>query len=53
MGENTYRVVVGKDEGKSPLGRSNSKWQGNNNNNKVRTDWPYFEVIDPVQDNNK
>jgi hypothetical protein len=27
------RVLVGKDEGKEPLGRPNRRWEGNNNNN--------------------
>jgi hypothetical protein len=29
MGENVYRILVGKPEGKRPLGRPNCRWVDN------------------------
>jgi hypothetical protein len=34
MGENTYRILVGKLEGKRPLGRLRRKWEDN-----IKTDF--------------
>jgi hypothetical protein len=34
---NTYRVLVGKPEGKRPLGRCRCKWQDNNRINLRET----------------
>jgi len=30
-----YRVLVGKPEGKRPLGRPRRRWENNNNNNMM------------------
>jgi hypothetical protein len=40
MGEkrNAYRILVGKPEGKKPLGRSRRRWVDNNNGSLERWD---------------
>jgi hypothetical protein len=36
---NAYRILVGKSEGKRPLGRPRSRWEGHI---KIGTDWTHL-----------
>jgi hypothetical protein len=42
-----YRILVGKSEGKRPLGRPRCRWV---NNTKTHLRKKFMEVIDLVQD---
>jgi glucose dehydrogenase len=52
MGEktNAYRILVGKPEGKKPLGRSRHKWVDNIKMNLKETGWGSMDRIDLAQD---
>ena len=55
MGERrgTYRVLVGKPEGRIPLGRSRRRWEGNIKVNLREGCWEDVNWIDLAQDRDK
>jgi hypothetical protein len=52
MGEkrNTYRILVGKPEGKRPLGRPRRKWENNIRMDLREIGWGGMDWIDLAQD---
>jgi hypothetical protein len=52
MGEkkNAYRILVGKPEGKRPLGRSRSRWVDNIKMELRERGWDGMDWIDMAQD---
>jgi hypothetical protein len=54
MGEkrNAYRVLVGKPQGKRPLGRPRGRWVNNIKMNLRETGWGGVVWIDLAQDRN-
>jgi hypothetical protein len=52
MGEkkNTYRILVGKPEGRRPLGRSRRRWVDNIKMDLREIGWDDMDWIDLVQD---
>jgi hypothetical protein len=52
MGENrnAYRILVGKPEGKRPLGRPRRRWVYNIKVNLGETGWDGVDWIDMAQD---
>jgi hypothetical protein len=55
MGEkrNTYRLLVGKVEGKRPLGRPRRRWVDSIRMNLLELGWGDVEWIDLAQDKNR
>jgi hypothetical protein len=55
MGEkrNTYRLLVGKPEGKRPLGRPRCKWVYNIRMDVVDVEWGDVDWISLAQDRNR
>jgi hypothetical protein len=55
MGEkrNAYRLLVGKPEGKSPLGRPRRSWVDNIKTGLLETGWGCVDWIDLAQDRDK
>jgi hypothetical protein len=55
MGEkrNAYRLLVGKPEGKTPLGRPRRRWLDNNRRDLVEVDWGDVDWIEMAQDRDK
>jgi hypothetical protein len=55
MGEkrNAYRLLVGKPEGKRPLGRSRRRWMDNIMMDLGKVGWGYVDWIDLAQDRNR
>jgi hypothetical protein len=47
---NAYRLLVGKPEGKGPLGRPRLRWVANNKINLREIGWDGVDLIDMVQD---
>jgi hypothetical protein len=47
---NAYRILVGKSEGKRPLGRPRSRWVDNTEMDLRETGWDNMDWIDLVQD---
>jgi hypothetical protein len=45
-----YRILVGKPEGKSPLGRTRRRWVNNIKMDLKWTGWDGKDWIDPAQD---
>jgi hypothetical protein len=52
MGEkrNTYRILVGKPEGKRPLGRPRCRWVDNTKMDLRKIGWYGMDWIDLAQD---
>jgi hypothetical protein len=55
MGEkrNTYRLLVGKAEGKKPLGRPRRRWVDNIRMDLLQLGWGDVDWIDLAQDRNR
>jgi hypothetical protein len=55
MGESrgAYSVLVGKPEGKRPLGRPRHRWENNNKMNLQEVRWGDMDWIDLVHDGYK
>jgi hypothetical protein len=53
MGENAYRILVGKPDGKRPLGRPRGKWVENIWIDLTETGWYGMDWIDLAQDKDK
>jgi hypothetical protein len=47
---NAYGILVGKPEGKRPLGRSRHRWVGNINRDLREIEWVGMDWIDLAQD---
>jgi hypothetical protein len=47
---NAYRILVGKPEGKRPLGRPRSRWVDNIKMDLRETEWDGVDWIDMAQD---
>jgi hypothetical protein len=50
---NAYRILVGKPEGKRPLGRPRRKWDGNIRVDLREIGWGGMDWIDVAQDRNQ
>jgi hypothetical protein len=50
---NTYRVLMGKPEGKRPLGRYRRRWEDNVKMNLGEIGWSDMEWIDLAKDRNQ
>jgi hypothetical protein len=46
---NSYRILVGKPEGRRPLGRSRRRWVNNNKIDLREIDWDRIDCIDLAQ----
>jgi hypothetical protein len=55
MGEkrNAYRLLVGKSEGKRPLGRPRNRWMDNINMDLLEAGWGGVDWIGLAQDRDK
>jgi hypothetical protein len=55
MGEkrNAYKLLVGKTEGRRPLGIPRRRWVGNNRMNLGEIGWDDVDWIDLAQDRNR
>jgi hypothetical protein len=47
---NAYKILVGKPEGKKPLGRPKCRWEDNVNMDLRETGWGGMDWIDLVRD---
>jgi hypothetical protein len=47
---NTYRILVGKPEGKRPIGRRRRRWEDNNKIDLREIGWAGIDWIDLAQD---
>jgi hypothetical protein len=47
---NAYRILVGKPEGKRPLGRPRRRWEDNIRMNLREIGWGGIDWIDLIQD---
>jgi hypothetical protein len=52
-GRNKYMILVGKPEGKRPLGRSRCRWMDNNKMDLREIEWDGTDWIDLDQDRNQ
>jgi hypothetical protein len=54
MGEerNAYRILVGKPDGKRPLGRPSYRWVDNGKMDLRETGWGGMDCLDLAQDRN-
>jgi len=50
---NAYKILVGKSEEKTPLGRPRHRWKGNIGMDLRETDWKGVDWIRPAQDRGK
>jgi hypothetical protein len=55
MGEksNAYRILVGKPEGKRPLGRPRQSWEDNIKMDLGEVEWDGMDWIDVAQDRDR
>ena len=51
--EGAYRDLVGKPEGKRPLGRPRHRWEGNNKMDLQEVVWVGMDWIDVAQDRDR
>jgi hypothetical protein len=51
--ENSYRILVGKPEGKKPIGRPRRMWLDNIKMNLGETGWGGMVWTDPAQDRDR
>jgi hypothetical protein len=49
MGEKAYRTLVGKPEGKRPLGKQRRRWVDNNKIDLREKEWDGMDWIDLAQ----
>jgi hypothetical protein len=47
---NVYRILLGKPEGKRPLGRPRRRWMDNNKIDQREIEWDGMDWIDLPQD---
>jgi hypothetical protein len=47
---NAYRILVGKQEGKTPIGRPRHRWEDNIKMDLRETGWGGMDWIDLAQD---
>jgi hypothetical protein len=50
---NAFRILMGKSEGKRPLGRPRRRWVDNNKMDLRETGWGDMDWIDLAQDSDK
>jgi hypothetical protein len=50
---NAHRILVGKPEGKTPLGRTRRRWVDNIKVDLMETGWDAMDWIDLAQDRNR
>jgi hypothetical protein len=53
LSENAYRLLVGKPEGKRPLGRPRCRWVDNIRMELGEVGWGYVDWIGMAQDRNR
>jgi len=51
--KDAYSFLVGKPEGKRPLGRPTSRWEDNTKMDLQEVEWWSMDWIDLAQDNNR
>jgi hypothetical protein len=51
--EKAYRILVGKSEGKRPLGRPRRRWEDNIKINLTEIGWDAMDWIDLAQDRDR
>jgi hypothetical protein len=51
--KNAYRILVGKPEGKKPLGRPGRRWVDNSRMDLREIGWDGMDLIDLVQDSDQ
>jgi hypothetical protein len=49
-GRGAYRVLVGRPEGRRPLGRPRSRWEANSKMDLQEVGWEGMDLIDMAQD---
>jgi hypothetical protein len=52
-GRGAYRVLVGRPEGRRPLGRPRSRWEDNIKMDLQEVGWEGMDLIDMAQDRDR